>query len=103
MTYRQQRYLAVAVAVVLAGIGVLQVADPSDFGLTPVALRWLGVLSAMLGVLAGYLPSVRGRGTDPEFLADRVWELSPDDREQLTFELERRALIREIDDERNEP
>ena len=81
--YAAQRYLSIAVAVVLAGIGVVQAANPADFGLTPVAVRWLGVATAMLGVLATVLPSVRGLSRDPEFLAKRVSELDPHDRQHV--------------------
>lgn len=79
MSYAQQRYLAYAVAIILAGLAIVQAADPADFGLTPVMARWLGVIASMLGVAAGFLPSVRGRSTDPEFLANRVSELAPQD------------------------
>lgn len=73
--YAQQRYLAYAVAIALAGWAIVQAANPADYGLTPIMVRWLGVIMSMLGVAAGFLPSVRGRSTDPEFLADRVSEL----------------------------
>lgn len=75
MSYQTQRYLAIATAVLLAGMAVIQAADPADFGLSPVMARWLGVAGAMLGVLATFLPSVRGMGNDPEFLIHRISEL----------------------------
>jgi hypothetical protein len=83
MSYAAQKYLAVAVAIVLAGAAFIQAADPADFGLTPVMVRWLGVLTAMLGVAAGFLPSVRGMGSNPEFLANRVSELAPIDQAKV--------------------
>jgi hypothetical protein len=91
MRYQHQRYLAYAVAILLAGIAVVQAADPADFGLTPVMVRWLGVITAMLGVAAGFLPSVRGMSKDPEFLANRVWELPPQERHLVASDLADRA------------
>lgn len=91
LSYANQRMLAVAVAVLLAGVAVVQVADPADFGLTPVMVRWLGVIGAMLGVLSSFLPSVRGMSTNPDFLANRVSELPPSDRVQVVREVQERA------------
>lgn len=75
LSYQTQRILAIVVGALLAGCALIQVADPADFGLTPVMVHWLNVLVAMLGVVAGVLPSVRGMGTDPVFLANRISEL----------------------------
>lgn len=50
---------AVVVAMILGGLAVIQAGSPSDFGLNPIAAKWLGVVSAMLGILAGALPSWR--------------------------------------------
>jgi hypothetical protein len=91
MSYAQQKRCAYAVAILLAGLAVVQVADPADFGLTPVMVRWLGVLTAMLGVAAGFLPSVRGMGNDPGFLANRVSELSEHDRQAVVADVQDRA------------
>jgi hypothetical protein len=57
--YSIQYYSGVFVAMLLAGLAILQAADPTDFGLTVVQGRWVGVFAAMLGVLAGALPSWR--------------------------------------------
>ena len=57
--YTLQYAGAVVVAAVLAGMAVIQAGNPSEFGLDPIAAKWLGVLSAMLGILAGALPSWR--------------------------------------------
>jgi hypothetical protein len=91
MSYAQQKRCAYAVAILLAGLAVVQVADPADFGLTPVMVRWLGVLTAMLGVAAGFLPSVRGMGNDPGFLANRVSELSEHDRQAVVADVPARC------------
>lgn len=91
MTYAAQKRAAIAVAIILAGLAVVQAAAPADFGLTPVMARWLGVLTAMLGVAAGFLPSVRGMGADPSFLANRVWDLPPAQREVVASDLADRA------------
>jgi hypothetical protein len=97
MSYQAQRYAAIAVSVVLAGLGVILVADPADFGLTPVAARWLGVAVAMLGVLQGFLPSVRGMGTDPAFLIHRIQELPIHEQQAIASTLADRAERHESD------
>lgn len=57
-SYTALYVLAVAVAVILAGLAAIQVADPDLLGLTRKHLAWAGVASAMLGVLASFLPRV---------------------------------------------
>jgi asparagine N-glycosylation enzyme membrane subunit Stt3 len=97
MSYQAQRYLAIVVAVLLAGIAVIQVADPADFGLSPVAAHWLGVVVAMLGVLSSFLPSVRGMGTDPTFLIHRIQELPVHEQQAIASTLADRAERHESD------
>jgi hypothetical protein len=58
------RAIAIVVAVVLASMAVAQATDPALLGISPVAARWLGIVSAGLGVLAGFLPPVH-RLSDP--------------------------------------
>jgi hypothetical protein len=58
------RAIAIVVAVVLAMLAVAQATDPALLGISPVAARWLGIVSAGLGVLAGFLPPVH-RLSDP--------------------------------------
>lgn len=91
MSYQTQRYLSIAVSVLLAGLAVIQLANPADFGLTPVMAHWLGVIVAMLGVLAGFLPSVRGMGNDPDFLVHRIEDLSPEQRQHVATTLANHA------------
>lgn len=98
MSYQTQRYVAIAVAVLLAGLAVIQVADPADFGLSPVMARWLGVVVAMLGVLATFLPSVRGMGNDPQFLINRISELPQYQRQVVASTLADRAAHEADDD-----
>lgn len=93
MSYTAQRYIAVAVAVVLAMIGAIQLANAETLGITPRMSAWLGILAVGLGILAGFLPSVQGRARDPEFLADRVWELKPADRRMVASDLADRASL----------
>jgi hypothetical protein len=85
--YAAQRYLAILVAMLLTGWAVVQAANPADFGLTPIAVRWIGVVMAMLGVLASVLPSIRGMSRDPNFLVNRVNDLDDHDREQVVKEI----------------
>jgi hypothetical protein len=99
VSYQTQRYLAIAVAVLLTGCAVILAANPADFGLTPVAARWLGVVVAMLGVAQGFLPSVRGMSQDPGFLANRIMDLSPADRTALVAEVEHRRVLESIGSE----
>ncbi len=91
MSYTTQRALAVAVTVVLAMIGAIQLANADTLGLTPRLTAWLGIASVGLGILAGFLPNVRGRATDPQFLADRISELPAEDRRRLASEMADRA------------
>lgn len=91
MSYIAQRYLAVAVTVVLAMIGAIQLANADTLGITPRLTAWLGIASVGLGILAGFLPNVRGRATDPEFLADRISELPPHEHQTLASTMAERA------------
>lgn len=59
MTNHLEYTVAVVVAALLAMLGVVQVADPASLGIPPTAIAWAGVLSAGLGVVASFLPSVR--------------------------------------------
>ena len=92
VSYTVQRSIAIGVAVALVILGAIQVADPSSLGINPIVARWLGILAAGLGTLAGFLPSVQGRGKDPSYLTDRVWELEPEDRARVARDLTERAL-----------
>lgn len=59
MSYTTQYILAVIVGLLVVGLGVIQAATPADYGMSAIQFKWLGVFSAMLGVLAGALPSWR--------------------------------------------
>jgi len=85
------RILSIAVAVALGMLGAVQIADPSALGITPVAARWLGIIATGLGILQGFLPRVQGPTTDPETLADRIWDLPEEDRQQIATTLANRA------------
>lgn len=96
MSINAQRTLAIAVAVTLAVIGAIQLANPETLGITPRISAWLGILAVGLGILAGFLPNVRATTKNPEILADRVWELSEHDRQLLISEIERRAAAETV-------
>lgn len=83
MTREQQRQLGIAVTVAIGIVGFLQVGNADLLGLTPRALAWLGILSSGLGLLAGFLPTVRGRSMDPDDLADRIEAMTPQARRKL--------------------
>jgi hypothetical protein len=91
MSYRTQRHVAIAVAVVLAMIGAIQLANAETLGIGPRVSAWLGIVSVGLGILAGFLPSVQGRSRDPSFLADRISELPVHERQVLASTLADRA------------
>lgn len=59
MGYKIAYTASVIVTILLVMLGVIQAGNPLDYGITPVIARWLGVITAGLGVLAGVLPSVR--------------------------------------------
>jgi hypothetical protein len=55
--YSYSYYAAVAVTVILAGLGAAQVASEA-LDLTRQQVALMGVAAAMLGVLAGFLPRI---------------------------------------------
>lgn len=85
------RVLSVAVMIASGMLGAVLLASPADLGISPVAARWLGIIAVGLGILQGVLPRVQGPTTDPEVLADRVWDLSTEDREMVAHLLAQRA------------
>lgn len=91
MDYTAQRYLAIAVSVLIGALTLITLADASVLGISPRASAWLAILTGTLGVLAGFLPSVRGKSRDPEFLLDRIAELPADERLDLATELAAKA------------
>lgn len=95
MSYRTQYMLAVGVAIALAMLGAIQLANAETLGIPPRISAWLGIVSVGLGILAGFLPNVRGTGRDPEALADRVWELPVHDRQLVARDLADRAAHEE--------
>ncbi len=51
---------ALSVLVTFAGgvIGLIQAADPTTLGFSPLASRWLGIVGGALLLAAGFLPRV---------------------------------------------
>ena len=100
MSPKALRYLAIGVSVCLGMLGGVLLAAPEDLGISPVAARWLSILAVGLGILQGFLPNIQGTATDPSSLADRVWELPPDDREMvarlLSQRVEQEARVRTV-------
>ena len=81
------RVLSVAVAVALAMLAGVQLADPVSLGITPVTARWLGIVATGLGVLATFLPEVQGARARPS---------TPDkDGDSLTTE-QRRVILADL-------
>lgn len=58
MSRQAQNVLSIAIAVVLAGLGVVMAGKPEDFALNPVVVRWLGVVVVMLSALQTQLGRV---------------------------------------------
>ena len=57
--YAVQYYVAVVVFVMGVVIGAIQIAGPDELGLSPIVFRWIGVVGAVLTVLAGVLPKIQ--------------------------------------------
>jgi hypothetical protein len=85
------RILSIAVAVALGMLGAVQLASPESLGISPIAARWLGIVSTGLGILAGFLPRVQGPSKDPEVLADRIVDLPPHDRQAALQDIAERS------------
>lgn len=83
MSYSQQRILAIVVAVCLGMLGAVAVGDQKMLGISPQISAWLGIIATGLGILASFLPSVRGIDQQPEHIANRIMELSPAERTEL--------------------
>lgn len=58
MPYRYQYAITIALTVVTAGFAVIVVSDPGDLGLSPIALRWIGVIQAMIATALTFLPKI---------------------------------------------
>lgn len=97
MSYEQQRILAIAVAIAIGMLGAVAIADSETSGLTPRMLFWLAVISTGLGILQGFLPSVRGSDQQPQHIANRIMELSPADRAALIEEVEHQRTLEELE------
>lgn len=92
MNYSHQRVIAIAVSICLGMLGAISLANADTLGLTPRIVAWLTIFSTGLGILQSFLPSVRGTDQQPEHIANRVMELSHDERVTLLAELERRGI-----------
>lgn len=66
MSVQAQNILSIAIAVTLAGINAILVLDPTTLGITPVVVRWLGIVGIMLAALQPALHRVT-----PERLAGK--------------------------------
>jgi hypothetical protein len=100
VSYSQQRILAVAVAIALGMLGAIAVGNAETLGLTPRILAWLAIISTGLGILQGFLPSVRGTDQKPEHIANRIMELTPAERADLIAEVEHRRILEDLEHER---
>lgn len=85
------RILSIAVAVAVAMLGAVLLADPESLGISPVAARWLGIIGVGLALLQSFLPRVQGPKKDPETLIGRVWDLPPAERQMVAARLAERA------------
>lgn len=87
------RILSIAVAVALGMLAAVQLADPVSLGISPVAVRWLGIIGLGLGLLQTFLPKAQGPTTDSTEVANRVWSLPPEKRAEVAAELAHRAEL----------
>jgi hypothetical protein len=53
-----QNIASIVIAVTLAGINAVTAFDPTALGVTPVAVRWLGIVGIMLAALQPLLHQV---------------------------------------------
>ena len=90
MNYGQQRVLAIAIAVCLGMLGAVALGNAETLGISPRVAAWLAVISTGLGILQGFLPSVRGTDQQPEHIANRIMELNRAERLDLLAEIEKR-------------
>ncbi len=95
MSYSQQKILAIVLTIVAGAITLVQAGNADVLGLTPRVLAWLGVLSGVIGIGLGFLPSVRGMGSDPGFLANRIMDLTPVQRRELREMVDRKHAEQE--------
>lgn len=42
-------------AAVLLAVVVMTIADPAEYGLSPLVMKWIGLLSTLVGTAAGWL------------------------------------------------
>ena len=64
MSYTMQWLLSIGITVLLAGAGSIAAIGGDALGLSIRAMSWLGVGTAMLSVLASFLPRVTANPTD---------------------------------------
>lgn len=60
MSMRAQNITSIGIAVVLAGLNAITVLSPETLGLSPIAVRWLGIVGIMLAALQPFLHQVTG-------------------------------------------
>lgn len=99
MSYGQQRVLAVSIAVCLGMLGAVALGNAETLGISPRVAAWLAVISTGLGILQGFLPSVRGTDQQPEHIANRIMELTPAERSELIRTVEHRRILEDLGDE----
>jgi hypothetical protein len=90
MTYDQKVVLARVVAVLILALTLVQAGNADLLGITPRIGAWLAIAVGVLGGAAAYLPNVLGSDAQPEHIANRVMELSPEERLKLRAEIDRR-------------
>ena len=64
MSYQLMYSLSIATAIAIGVIGAIQVADSAALGLSATLVEWLKIVVVGLGILQGFLPSVRKPPSD---------------------------------------
>ena len=57
--YAVQWWMAVVVTVLLLTAGAITAFGPEELGISPVAFRWIGVATIVLGGVSGFLPKLQ--------------------------------------------
>lgn len=56
--YRFQWGLTIVLLIIAAMLAAIQVADPMDLGISPVAKNWMSIISAGISAALAFLPKV---------------------------------------------
>lgn len=64
MSYQVMYALSIVTAIAIGIIGAIQMADAEKLGISDALVEWLKIVVVGLGILQGFLPSVRKPPSD---------------------------------------